>query len=600
MDILGVETSNIGGLSDGNIEFPRRQVIAIAGPNGTGKSKLLACLLMPWTHSMPSPREPDRAATVSVTLKFNDAELDVLQAFDREIGGNQGRPPAQVKITSELKPLTGLNMTIEPYLTTVMQFASRAELLKRQPSLNLVYLPAERRLLAPRRTEVDLSQLAVELGLSKLEEARGAASQGRLDDAEFESYAKALCVAAFLPSEDGVPDTAAAADWHSFKSSVDTILHPKALEPLSRQRPSELRIRLLDGSHHGVQDLSSGERQALVILSRVFRAGDGHSLIAIDEPDAYLHPALSARLLQSLLPGLGDEGKLFLATHSPSILDGLPPDAILQLSHDAPPRFVESESGRLSLYREAGFRVSALTQAELLVVTEGDFDAVVLTQLAPTLGAASFNAVGGRSQVLKTVTALSSYDLPILGVVDADVLADAPNNELVYVWPAADIEGVLLKDASFLASAIEGKLLRASHANLERLSEILEQLLVAKHDEAVAEYAQRLLRRDLGIKWPSPRGEDPLTRLRALADLWPAADHDKIEAAISEAEEKWQSALPTPWTMVRGKWIAGDFTSSTTEFKTTDGFFNAVLARRPTVRAVADFVAFTEAQVASK
>ena len=47
-------------------------------------------------------------------------------------------------------------------------------------------------------------------------------------------------------------------------------------------------------------DLSSGERQALIIISRVLRAGAGHSVVIIDEPDAYLHPNLSQRLIQAL------------------------------------------------------------------------------------------------------------------------------------------------------------------------------------------------------------------------------------------------------------------------------------------------------------
>ncbi len=51
MRISHVLTQNIGGLVDCDVALPDQQQLAIAGANGTGKSKLLACLLVPWTRT---------------------------------------------------------------------------------------------------------------------------------------------------------------------------------------------------------------------------------------------------------------------------------------------------------------------------------------------------------------------------------------------------------------------------------------------------------------------------------------------------------------------------------------------------------------------
>lgn len=51
------------------------------------------------------------------------------------------------------------------------------------------------------------------------------------------------------------------------------------------------------------------------------RAGAGRTVVVIDEPDAHLHPNLSRRLMRVLEQGVGPDGQLIIATHSPAILD---------------------------------------------------------------------------------------------------------------------------------------------------------------------------------------------------------------------------------------------------------------------------------------
>lgn len=604
MRVYKIETTNVAGLVDGVLDLPDAQVTALAGANGTGKSKLLACLLVPWTRTVPPARDSKSDVEVRVSVAFSDEERDVLDEFARENGWTHEEPmPRDVVFRGWSKPLSGSAVTTEPAANqnTLNSFHSAVGLLKRQPSLDLVFLPAERRLLPPNISGVDLKLLSEDVAISKLAESRNAIQNfGRLDDNEFEAYATALCVEGSLPREKPGGSDEHPSRWDAFKAAVDELLYPKQLLPLTRENSSELRIGLPDGGSHPVPDLSSGERQALIIVSRVFRAGEQQSFVVIDEPDAYLHPSLSTRLLKALRPGLGEHGRLLVATHSPAILDAISPSGIVRLSHSEPPQLVENEAQRIDMYREAGFRASTLTQSDVLVMVEGDFDAAVVPQLLPSVTANSMQSAGGRAQVITSVQALSKYDLPIVGVVDADVRApQVPTGirERVHVWPAADIEGVLLQDDDFLTKALEGKLLNSETcATLGDTRQVLTALLASQRDAAIAEYAQRLLREKTTIKWSTPRGDKPLDRLRGvLSNGYAPLNPELIDDAITEGFSAWNQHQSDLWKMVRGKYIIGEFVSKHTVLANKDDFITAVLARQPKVVAVTELGALISA-----
>ena len=563
MRLTRLQTANIGGLHDCDIELPDRSIVAFAGVNGTGKSKLLACLLAPWTRTIPLSASQELAAKVSVHMEFDEEERSALEELAKQRNADAARSaPELFQLTFENRALSGFDISTDTDYYTARECFVNIPFLERYPSFNLIFLPAERRLIQPGSNLVDLSQLSETVGQRRLVEARNSINDyGRLDDQEFEAYAKALCVAGSLPSEAEEDGGGAneKARWTEFKSAVDSLLFPKLLLPLTREHPDELRIAVPSGGWHRIQELSSGERQALIVISRVFRAGEGHSIVAIDEPDAYLHPALSARLLRAISPGL-EGGRLIVATHSPSILDSIPPEAIFRLSYDQPPRVVESEDERLVMYRAAGFRASALTQADLLVVTEGQTDSAILPTLIPELGSAALQSRGGRAQVLQTLSSLIHYDIPIIGVVDADVHADTvpPTiSGVCHEWSVADLEAVLLSADSALAAAVEGMLVKTQYRSVGALRNVLDAMLLTFKDQAIAEVAQRQLRAATNITWPSPRSETALSQLRSLPGQLPQLDATTINDAISSAEAEWQASLPRPWRLVRGKWLIG-------------------------------------------
>lgn len=590
MRIRRISVTNIGGLHDCELELPTQVLTAIAGPNGTGKSKLLACILAPWTINVPLPRNEEEAAEVRLSVSFTAHELDALERFDAQMDWNQGRPSRDTTVVvSRVQGSTSFKA--EPRSLAVTEGLRSADFLRTCPTMDMVYLPAERRLNAHGGGAIDLSQLAEGRSASSTSEGRSQAASGVLDDNEFQSYARALCVAGSLPSENHSDTGQAIAQsrWDDFKRSIDILLHPKVLLPLTRENPDQLRIGLPGGGHHPVHALSSGERQALVIVSRVLRAGDNHSLVAIDEPDAYLHPSLSTKLLAALAPGTGSGGQMIVATHSPSILDSVEPGAIIRLSHDSPPAVVTDEEARLDLYREAGFKASSLTQSDILLVTEGTFDAEILPLFISTLGGAAIRPANGRSLVLRTLESLSGYDIPIVGVVDADIRAEAPSAHIAsvcHVWNSADIEGVLLSDDAFMQAAIEGRLLKSEYSDLAKVKVLLESLLRGFRDASVAEMTMRNLREKTSVSWPSPRHPSVLEEMgKALAAV-PSFSKEEIERQWKESEAAWNDNEIGAWQLVRGKWIIGKFVRMATEFRSPDAFIRAVAAHKPEIEEI--------------
>lgn len=585
MRILRVTTSGVGGVPDGSIELPESPVTAFAGANGTGKSKLLACLLSPWSQALPSPQS--ETSEVSVELLLSPEERHALSELSVETGWGSPAIPESFSLTTKLSPNVGIRRTTEPQENVLQHFFVKQPFLQRHTSFNAIYLPAERRLLATGQQGIDLNQLSEALAWQKTTEPRSAVQNyGRLDDQEFEQYAKALCVAASLPDEDGTRAGAerARVEWEGFKAIVDGLIAPKHLIPLTRQRPDQLRVGTPEGATHLVPDLSSGERQALVIMSRVLRAGAGHTVVIIDEPDAFLHPHLSQRLMEALVDGIGPTGQLIVATHSPAVLDSLPPTGIIRLQHGEPPRLVADESERVDLYRSAGFRASALTQSDLLLIVEGDSDASLLSLQFPSLSRAAVRSAGSRARVFREVEQLSPFELPVLGVVDADVLSDPPPAEIaesVEVWPTADIEGLYLSSDEALERMLLLGLLKPEFARVEDVQRLLLEILESLRENVIAELAQRILRRDVETHWPSPRGENAIGRLLAAIGEMRGVEETDGESAVAEAERVWNEHSDNLWTLVRGKYVLPAFADAASQMRSGQALLEAVARSRP-------------------
>ena len=86
---------------------------------------------------------------------------------------------------------------------------------------------------------------------------------------------------------------------------------------LSWTREGDLVVVLPDGTEHAIEDLSSGERQALLLLSELRRLWRPGSLILIDELELHLHDAWQGKLLDILTEMQAElRGQVIITTQS--------------------------------------------------------------------------------------------------------------------------------------------------------------------------------------------------------------------------------------------------------------------------------------------
>ncbi|QWC85581.1 hypothetical protein KLP28_02035 [Nocardioidaceae bacterium] len=265
------------------------------------------------------------------------------------------------------------------------------------------------------------------------------------------------------------------------------------------------------------------------------------------------------------------------------------------MSHESAPRLIADEAERLELYRSAGFRVSALTQADLLVVVEGKNDSPLLKLQFSELGRASVNSAGGRSRVLREVEQLAPYELPIIGAVDRDIDAPPPAGSIadrITVWPTGDVEGVYLSDDVALQVMIDKGLIKAEFAHVRQLRGLLNQLVAGQRDNVVAEMAQRWLRQQMAWEWPSPKGSEPIDRLMSAVDTMQTLTRSDAERAVRRAEATWEGLDEAElWSVVRAKAITNQFASQASHMRSGQALLEAVAREQPQLDGFAEFAA---------
>lgn len=83
----------------------------------------------------------------------------------------------------------------------------------------------------------------------------------------------------------------------------------------------------------------SGESAVAKLVHKIFSAQAG-TLLLLDEPEVSLHPGAQKRLLNYILENVRDKGlQVVISTHSPAIVEELPPEAIVVMNQTAQNKF---------------------------------------------------------------------------------------------------------------------------------------------------------------------------------------------------------------------------------------------------------------------
>lgn len=91
--------------------------------------------------------------------------------------------------------------------------------------------------------------------------------------------------------------------------------------------------RIKNTSHHYTEAFAGSGEFAVIMLVTQIMSAQQNSLILLDEPEVSLHPGAQERLLSFLANQvIKNKHQIIFTTHSPSLIRGLPPDAIKVLS----------------------------------------------------------------------------------------------------------------------------------------------------------------------------------------------------------------------------------------------------------------------------
>lgn len=96
------------------------------------------------------------------------------------------------------------------------------------------------------------------------------------------------------------------------------LLYPKKMLPIDINS-STIQYKDDDGATRQFSELSSGEREVVILTFDIITQNPSHCLILIDEPEVHLHPELTFRLIKAL-KAIGENNQYFLFTHSPDII----------------------------------------------------------------------------------------------------------------------------------------------------------------------------------------------------------------------------------------------------------------------------------------
>lgn len=430
-----------------NVDFTTDDSLVIVGENKAGKSNLLKALRL-----VLDPMLPDRdrqlglehfwdglgdaklGATVKVVVEFTDFEdNDNLLTV---LGGSlvDTETPVVARLTYLYRPKAALEGTAPKTLAdyeflvfggtnedNVFTAASRREL----PMDYLFALrDAEGDLLNWRRSPLRpiIEELTASLDEKTREELQQLISDAQSTLAQRPEVSAAACkvydrLVEMVGAEHAVPLTLGATP-----TNVDVLLRG-------------LRL-LIDGGARGIGDASLGTANLLFLtlkgleLERAVEAGErSHTFLAIEEPEAHLHPHVQRLVYRHYL---GDEEDApenvttILTTHSPHIASVAPLRSIILLREDA-------EGGSTSITSAAEVdlqpddeddlqRYIDVTRGELffargIIFVEGDAERFLIPEFAAALNI-DLDALG------VTVCSVASANfLPYVKLVGPDALA---------------------------------------------------------------------------------------------------------------------------------------------------------------------------------
>ncbi len=239
------------------------------------------------------------------------------------------------------------------------------------------------------------------------------------------------------------------------------------------------------------------------------------NIVFMDEPEAFLHPPQAKKLAEMFAEETDNNSQLFLATHEMEIVRALLDAAgdrvvIVRIRRDGNKNSVTVMDNNQvrHLWRDPLLRTSSVLSSlfgEITIFCEGETDARFFKVLLDaTRGERresdyQFHHVGGKDRIAEVVKALRALNVPVIAIVDIDILADQNGFKRLYESFGGQIEE-LQADLQIISSAISSK----------------RKLNYAEFAEKVEKIAQTALKsKDIGEDMLSA-----LTVIKREASVW--------------------------------------------------------------------------------
>lgn len=408
--------------------------------------------------------------------------------------------------------------------------------------------------------------------------------------------AEAFIAAEFRRQGGQIPPNSVPDLLDPLRTLVDTLLPHLIFRGIDTSDANNIRVTFgpRDSSpadqRFDIDDLSSGEKGAVALflpfIERQVRTMTGEVAppttpgvvplsVLLDEPEIHLHPLLQLNVLEYIRT-LAREGEaqFIFTTHSPSLLDALDPDELYLLSPaslapDNQLSRLSSDFEKLEVARSITGATHVLTRGKPIVFVEGEADTGnsasdqrLIRLLLPETEHWAIIAAHGRSQVVRAVkdmraAHLALPGLPVFGVVDDDQGADAGSDHVV-PWPVSMIENLLL-DAGSISSVL------APYAGIALSPEAVHSSLLELARSREEDEVRLRIQGSVPTVTIRPSGSDPAQVARSVREATEAygAQIEILDLeAISETARAKVSEIITSGTTLerfRGKPILRSF-----------------------------------------
>lgn len=253
-------------------------------------------------------------------------------------------------------------------------------------------------------------------------------------------------------------------------------------------------------------EISSGSKEILVLLTQIFSAQQNTDLLVLEEPELHLHPGAEKKIFD-IISEITDNGgpQIIISTHSEVFVDHSQVDNLVSVRKDPYTILETVENNNWEGKEILGYNNSDLVQSEAVVFVEGRSDKIILEQMAETLNTPLQNesvelVVSGGDEVKsdgdQITDLLRQLNIPYLFVFDSDgedkeekerriskEIGISPKR--VYVLDEYSIESYLTKSERAIAQAIneeetEVRQFLRRKSNIENKSTVLDSLYKEK------------------------------------------------------------------------------------------------------------------------